>query len=591
MDSIKSMLTGIFSRAFTQCGCEPISGVVVDSQRPDLGQFQCNGALAASKALKRNPRALAEEVVAIAKQDPCIRELSIAGPGFINITLNDDFIGNCCSTLQNDPRIGYAQPDVNSRKTVVIDFGGPNVAKPMHVGHLRSAIIGDSLQRICRFVGDTVISDNHLGDWGTQMGMLIRELKKRQPLLPYFKDPLPESFPVEAPVTIADLEEMYPKASAECKSDPAALAEAVEATSQLQQGHPGYIALWSHFCSLSIAEMRRDFDTLGVCFDHWLGESSYRDRMQAMVRRLASQGLAQQSNGALVIPVALPDDPKEVPPLMLEKSGGGFLYGTSDLATIEYRVEKFNPHEILYVVDKRQGLHFEQLFRAARSTGIAPAATIFAHVGFGTVNGADGKPFKTRAGGVMKLKDLFTLVNDQALLRMDEAGVAREFNDLEKAGVAQTVGLAALKFADLMNHRESDYLFDIDKFTRFEGKTGPYILYTAVRIKSILRNVAEKNLAAGAIAPATTAGERDLMLMLTRLPEVIRSARESYLPNYLCDFCYNLAQEFNRFYRDCHILNEKDSAKQASWIAVIKLVLAEFELLLGLLGIAIPERM
>jgi arginyl-tRNA synthetase len=590
MNSLKTLLTGLVSAAFVRSGCESRFGQVVDSARPDLGQFQCNGALAASKAARKNPREIALAVMTILEKDSHIKALSLAGPGFINITLADEFMSRLCSELGADPHLGYTASESSKPKTVIIDFGGPNVAKPMHVGHLRSAIIGDSLQRICRFGGERAIGDNHLGDWGTQMGMLIGELKKRQPDLPYFSDDFSGEYPAQSPVTIAELEEMYPKASAECKNDPAALAEAVEYTAKLQAGHRGYTALWKHFCGISINEMKRDFATLGVNFDHWLGESFYHDRMGQMVQRLAAEGTARRSEGALVIPVGQETDQKEIPPLMLEKSGGGFLYGTSDLATIEYRMEAFGPGEIVYVVDKRQSLHFEQLFRAARITGIAGPNVAFAHVGFGTVNGPDGKPFKTRAGGVMRLKDLFALVNEKALQRMEEAGVAREFGPEEKAVVAQKVGLAALKFADLMNHRESDYLFDIDKFTQFEGKTGPYILYTAVRIKSILRNAADKHLAPGPLLPATDA-ERDLMLVVAKLPDVIRGSREAYLPNYLCDFAYTLAQEFNRFYRDYHILSEKDAARQASWIALIKLVLAELETILYLLGIETPERM
>jgi arginyl-tRNA synthetase len=588
MSSLRSQLTEKFSQAFVRCGHDGRYGQVLESQRPDLGHFQCNGALAAAKSVKKNPRELAQQIIEILSADQSIKALSIAGPGFINITLHDEALASHCNAMATDPRLSCSQS--SEPKSVVIDFGGPNVAKPMHVGHLRSAIIGDALQRICRFTGDNINSDNHLGDWGTQMGMLICELRKRQPDLPYFSQTPAQEYPGESPVAIADLEEMYPLASAQCKSDPAALAAAVEATAQLQQGHPGYRALWNHFVTISIAEMKRDFATLGVSFDHWLGESFYGERMNTMVRRLQSQGQAIPSEGALVIPVAESGDQKEIPPLILEKSGGGFLYGTSDLATLEFRMERFHADEVIYVVDKRQSDHFVQVFRAARITGIVPQTTKLVHVGFGTVNGPDGKPFKTRAGGVMKLKDLFALVNEKALQRMDEAGVAREFDPAERTEVAHKVGIAALKFADISNHRESDYVFDIDKFTQFEGKTGPYLLYTTVRIKSILRNAGEKSVTAGPLIPPGD-NDRNLMLVLSQLPDVIQSVRENYLPNYLCDYAYNLAQEFNRFYRDCHILSEKDRARQASWISLIKLVLAQLQLVLGLLGIDTPERM
>jgi arginyl-tRNA synthetase len=546
--------------------------------------------MVAGRDCGKKPREIAEAVVLKVESSASemISALSIAGPGFINITLQDTFLAVSANRLLADPRLGV--PEKPNPHTVIVDFGGPNVAKPMHVGHLRSTIIGDCLQRLIRFLGDKVISDIHLGDWGTQMGMLICELQRRQPDLPYFDEKPHGSYPAEPPITLAALEEMYPTASKRCKSDDAAMLEAVRATAQLQRGRPGYVALWEHFASLSVSELKRDFGSLGVAFDQWLGESSYGDRMSDLVTGLMERGVAVCSDGAVVLPVAEQGDTKDVPPLLLEKSEGGYLYGTSDLAAIQDRIERFHADEMLYVVDKRQSLHFTQLFRAARKAGLAGPNVPLQHVAFGTMNGTDGKPYKTREGGVMKLSDLVRSVELKASGRMEDAGVAQELSQAERDDVAHKVAIATLKFADLSNHRESDYTFDIEKFTRFEGKTGPYLLYTAVRIKSILRNAKAKGLMPGSVSQPS-AQERQLILLLCSLPDVLTNARESFLPNYLCEFAYEVAQEFNRFYRECHILSEPDRDKQASWLALIQLVLNELELVLGILGIEIPEKM
>lgn len=588
MSSIKSKLTEIFSQAFTECGYDGKLGVIVESQRPDLGQFQCNGALAAAKSAKKNPREIADSIIEKLEENEMLEELSIAGPGFINIIVKDDWIAKHLNAITDDPQLGCAktlQPD-----TIAIDFGSPNVAKPMHVGHLRSAIIGDALQRLFSFLGHTVISDNHVGDWGTQMGMLICELKKREPKLPYFDPSFSGPYPDKPPLSLNDLEEMYPVASKRCNDDETLMAEAVAITDELQQGRNGYIALWKHFVNLSLKTLKQDYDSLGIRFDHWLGESFYADRMSKIVNRLREKGYAQESEGALIINVTEENDTKEIPPVMLVKSSGGFLYATSDIATIDYRIEKFKANKILYVVDKRQGLHFEQVFRAVRKTGIVKPDIVLEHIGFGTVNGPDGKPYKTREGGVMRLSDLIELVTQKAEERMEEAGIAQDLSKEENLDTARKVGIAALKFADLMNHRTSDYVFDLDRFSRFEGKTGPYLLYTAVRIKSILRKAEEEDVTGGEII-SPTGPERTLMLLLSQLPDALYNTEEGYAPSYMCDFAYNLAQEFNRFYKECHILREKDKKRQGSWLELANLCLKEFELLLDLLGIQIPERM
>lgn len=578
------------SNSFKQLGFDSAYGIVVDSARPDLSQFQCNGALTAAQVSKQEPRRVAQQVIDSLKQynDKLFSNLSIAGPGFINISVNDFYLAEYANELKNDKRVGIKLSSRPSK--IIIDFGGPNVAKPMHVGHLRSAIIGDSLQRILIFLGENVISDIHLGDWGTQMGMLICELKMRCPELSYFKQSNNGSFPDSCPVTISQLEEMYPTASKRFKTDETAMKEALLATTELQNGRSGYVALWKHFVTLSIKELKKDFETIGVHFDLWQGESSYKERMVKLVSMSKKIGKAVISDGALVIPVAESNDQKEFPPLILEKASGGYLYATSDLAAIQERIENHSADEIIYVVDKRQNLHFEQVFRAAKLLNLVKEETRLLHVGFGTMNGTDGKPFKTRQGGVMKLADLVSLVKSKALERIKTAGIAKDLTEVEQESVVNKVAIATLKFADLSNHRESDYIFDIDKFTQFEGKTGPYLLYTAVRIKSILRNASEKRLDGGKIILSSEV-ERKLILQLCVLPDVLTSVRESLLPNYLCDFAYSLAQEFNRFYRECHILSEADKAKQESWISLVTLVLSELEVVLNLLGIEIPEKM
>lgn len=581
-------LTALLSEAFLASGLDPSLSRVIVSDRPDLGQFQCNGALAAAKASKKNPRSVAQEVLAALKDRSPFSNISIAGPGFINISVTDEFLAGVVSEMAADRRLSCNE--MNETKNVVLDFGGPNVAKPMHVGHLRSTIIGDSLQRLFRFLGQRVKSDIHLGDWGLQMGMLIFELRRRRPDLPYFDPAYTGPYPSESPLDIEALEEMYPTASARCKADEAEMEEARKATAELQQGRPGYVALWNHFVRISIDALKTDFGTLGVTFDLWKGESHYNDRLPGMVAELIGSGKALVSEGAVVIPVSRESDKKEIPPLILEKSGGGYLYATTDLATIEERVKELKADLILYVVDKRQHLHFEQVFRAARLVSFAGGARL-EHIAFGTMNGPDGRPFKTRAGGVMKLKDLISMVTEKALARMQEGGIAEEYTEEERLAIAKKIGIATLKFADLSNHRTSDYVFDLENFSKFEGRTGPYLLYTAVRIKSILRKAAEQGLSPGPILKPSASAERDLMLYLSYLPEEIRSAYTESAPNYLCEFAFNLAQVFSRFYQQCHILSEEDAALQASWLALSELCLRELELVLGLLGIGIPEKM
>ncbi|HSM55983.1 MAG TPA: arginine--tRNA ligase [Candidatus Sulfomarinibacteraceae bacterium] len=593
MKAITEKLSSLFGQAFAASGYDEVYGEVVPSNRPDLSDFQCNGALPAASEYQKNPREIAQQVVdALDPQtrEETFSEISLAGPGFINIRLSDRFLAQHIGEMSQDERLGV--PLVRRPRNVVLDFGGANVAKRMHIGHLRPTIIGDSLQRLFRFRGDNVVSDIHMGDWGLQMGMLIKEIEHRQPDLPYFDADYTGPYPEESPVDMDDLQEIYPAASERTKTDPEALEAARLATKDLQDGRPGYRALWQHIVDVSIEALKEDFERLDVTFDLWMGEADAHPRIEPMVRRLVEQGYAQESAGAIIIEVDEPDDKADIPPLMLLKSDGSVLYGTTDLATIEQRVEELKAEFIGYVVDIRQSLHFEQVFRAARKTGIAPAGEVdLEHLPNGTINGPDGKPFKTRAGGVPTLKEVIDMVVDKARERLEEIEAAQSYDEEERERIAEQVGIAALKFGDLVNHRAKDYVFDLERFTSFEGRTGPYMLYAAVRTKSIMRRAVEEGLRGGDIIPPASSEERDLMLKLSELPNVVAHAYETRAPNHLADYVYNLAITFNRFYREHHILSEKDAAQQASWLALSQCTLRQIECVLSLLGIEVPERM
>ncbi|MFO1247409.1 MAG: arginine--tRNA ligase [Alphaproteobacteria bacterium] len=552
------------------------------SDRPDLAQFQCNGALAAAKAAKANPRAIAEKIAARLKSDPLFAKVEIAGPGFLNLDLTDAALNERAAKIGD----GVAVPN---GKTVVIDFGGPNVAKPMHVGHLRSSIIGDCLQRLYRANGWSVVSDVHLGDWGLQMGQLISEIEIEGTAPIYFDVNFAGPYPETSPVSMDDLETLYPRASAACKADPARLEAARRATVDLQAGRPGYRALWRHFIAVSQVGLEREFGSLGVKFDLWNGESSVDALIPPMIEDMKKRGLAELSEGALVVPVAKDDDKKPLPPLILVKSEGGVLYGTTDLATIIERVREQNPDLILYVVDHRQHGHFEQVFRAAQKAGLSGKAQL-EHVGYGTMNGADGKPFKTRAGGVMKLHELIGMATAEAEKRLAEQGIGADFSAEERAEIARKVGIATIKFADLSNHRTTDYIFDLERFSRFEGKTGPYLQYAAVRIQSILRKAKEQGFTPG-VPAIHSPEERKLMLQLLSLGDTLQGAEDKRAPNMLCEYAFELAQNFSRFYGEHHILSEPDAALRASRLGLCALVLAVLTRVLGLLGIEVPERM
>ncbi|MBI3675554.1 MAG: arginine--tRNA ligase [Proteobacteria bacterium] len=587
MTSLAVELTAVAQAAFAAEGLSPELGVVQISDRPDLAQFQCNGALPAAKQAKANPRAIAEKIAARLKTNPLFAKVEIAGPGFINLDVTDAALESRVGAAAKDTRLGA--PQAGTGKAAVIDFGGANVAKPMHVGHLRSSVIGDSLQRLFRANGWNVVSDVHLGDWGLQMGQLISEIGHRG-LAPIYFDPnFTGPYPGESPVTMDDLEEIYPAASAACKADPARLEEARKATAELQAGRHGYRALWQHFFAVSRIGLEREWGSLGIHFDLWKGEASVEPLMAPMIEDLNARHVAEESEGALVIRVARNGDKKEMPPLILVKSDGAVLYGSTDLATIVDRVRSQNPDLILYVVDQRQHQHFEQVFRAARKAGLNGKAEL-EHAGFGTMNGPDGKPFKTREGGVMKLYDLIAMVTEEADKRLTEAGLGADYSAEERASIAKMVGIATLKFADLSNYRLTDYIFDLARFSKFEGKTGPYLQYAAVRIQSILRKAAEEGHKTGAPV-VRSAEERKLALQLLSLPDVMTTAEERRAPNMLCDYAFTLAQEFSRFYSEHHILSEADTALRAARLGLCELTLKTLSKVLDLLGIEVPARM
>jgi arginyl-tRNA synthetase len=584
--SLLSELTELFGSAFQGAGLDPALGEVVPSQRPELAQYQCNGAMAGAKQAGRNPRDIASQVAEAVAGDPRIDRVEIAGPGFLNITVTDEALARVIEAMRLDDRLGVEPPPAPHR--VIVDHGGPNVAKSLHVGHLRPAIIGQAIKRIFTFAGYEALGDVHLGDWGTPMGQLIAELELRNPSWPYFDPDFTGPYEESSPVTVDELEELYPTASQRAKDDPEFAELARKATFELQDGRPGYRALWAHFRQVSVDDMRGIYDQLGVTFDLWLGEASVHERIAPMIARMKANGSAVESQGALIVDVAEPDDKAEIPPLMLIKSDGAYTYGTTDVATIDERVEN-GATEAVYVVDLRQSLHFEQVFRAARKGGIAPEGMVLDHTGFGTVNGLDGKPMKTRDGNLPRLADLVTDVVARAAERMDDRGLAKDYPDDERQRIAWMVGVSALKFGDLSNHRSSNYIFDLDRFTSFEGKTGPYLLYASVRIGSILRNAGGEQIGPVQVVAGET--DRALLLHLALFPEIVRRTITLRAPNHLAEYAYELSQVFNRFYEECHILSESDPTLRSSWLGVAELTRQTLVTSLELLGIDVPERM
>lgn len=573
--------------AFSALGLDPALGAMRRSDRPDLADFQCNGAMAAAKKLGKNPREIATAIVDALKASPLVVSTDVAGPGFINVKLSAVALSRRAEQVAADARSGAYT--VETPRRVVIDFGGWNVAKEMHIGHLRSTVIGDSLQRLFRFMGDSVTSDVHLGDWGLQMGQLINEVKLEQPGLPYFDAAFTGPYPEASPVTMDDLGHLYPQASAKSKTDEARRDEDRKATQELQAGRPGYRALWRHFCNVTRVGLERECDSLGVKFDLWKGESDAEPFIPALVEDLKAKGIAEFDAGAWIIRVARESDKKEMPPIILVNRDGAIGYHGSDLGTLVDRKQSIDPQLVLYVVDQRQALHFEQVFRASDRAGIIPESEL-EHPGFGTVNGADGKPYKTRDGGVLKLHELIAQADATSLARMQEAELGADVSEAERADIAHKVAVAAIKFSDLSNVRTTNYIFDLDRFISFEGKTGPYLLYAAVRIKSLARRAEAEGVKPGPIKVELDA-ERSLVLALDALNDALRGAYDKRMPHILCEHAYALAQAFSSFYAAAPILVEGDAAKKASRLALALATLRQLDLVLNLIGIDTPERM
>jgi arginyl-tRNA synthetase len=587
MKDLAGRLSEVAGAAFAKLGLDAGLGAMRRSDRPDLADFQCNGAMAAAKAAKKNPREIAVAVVEELKASPLVASAEVAGPGFINVRLSAAGLSDRAQEIAKDER-AEALRVANARR-VVMDFGGWNVAKEMHIGHLRSTVIGDSLQRLFRFMGDKVTSDVHLGDWGLQMGQLINEVKLEQPQLPYFDAGFTGPYPETSPVTMDDLGRLYPLASGKSKTDEARREEDRKATAELQAGRPGYRALWRHFCNVTRVGLERECASLGVTFDLWKGESDAEPFVPEIVADLKERKIAEFDAGAWIVRVARPDDKKEMPPIILVNRDGATGYHTSDLGTIVDRKRSIDPELSLYIVDQRQALHFEQVFRASDMAGYMPESTL-EHLGFGTVNGPDGKPFKTRDGGVLKLHDLIAQADATALARMKEAELGADVSEAEQASIAHKVAVSAIKFSDLSNVRTTNYIFDLDRFISFEGKTGPYLLYAAVRIKSLARRAEAEGVKPGPIAVELDA-ERALVLALDGFNEALRGAYDKRLPHILCDHVYTLAQAFSGFYAAAPIMAESDPAKRASRFALAMATLKQLELALGLIGIETPERM
>ena len=597
MKKLLDLISEEVTKAFVECGYDEKYGKVTLSNRPDLCEYQCNGAMAAAKEYKCAPFMISDKIAEILAANPMFEEASSVKPGFLNLKLDNAYLASYLNDMQADEGRYGCEKEENP-KTIMIDYGGPNVAKPLHVGHLRSAIIGESIKRIGKFVGHNMIGDVHLGDWGLQMGLIITELKLRKPELVYFDESYTGEYPEEAPFTISELEEIYPTASGKSKTDEAYKEAALAATNELQQGRRGYRALLAHILAVSVTDLKKNYDNLKVSFELWKGESDAQPYIPDMVAKMKDGGFAYESEGALVVDVKEETDTKEIPPCIILKSDGASLYSTTDLATLVMRMEDYNPAGIIYVTDKRQELHFNQVFRCAKKTGIVNQETELKHIGFGTRNGKDGKPFKTRDGGVMRLEYLIDEIYEEMLKKILENQKTKDNLDIsmeEAQATAKTIALAAIKYGDLSNQASKDYIFDIDRFTSFEGNTGPYILYTIVRIKSILGKyeATGKSLAAChcVMEAAHNEHEKDLMLSLSRFNAVVENAYEETAPHKICAYIYELANAFNGFYHGTKILSEADENVQKSYIGLLNLTKSVLETCIEMLGFEAPERM
>lgn len=588
MKKIMDLITEELAEAFQAAGYDKAYAKVTLSNRPDLCEYQCNGAMAGAKAYRKAPIAIAEDVAKRLADSRCLEEVNAVNPGFINMKLRKEYVADYLNQMSADESMGLAA--AAKPRTIIVDYGGPNVAKPLHVGHLRSAIIGEGIKRLARKMGHKVLGDIHLGDWGYQMGLIITELRERKPDLPYFDDAFSGDYPADAPFTIAELEEIYPTASSKAKEDEEYRKKALQATYLLQNGHKGYMAVWKHIMNISVADLKKNYENLNVHFDLWKGEADAQAYIPDMIERLKKEGYAHIDEGALVIDVQEETDTKEIPPCMIQKSDGASLYGTTDLATLIQREQDYQPDQIIYIADKRQELHFLQVFRAARKTGIVPEGTELEFLGFGTMNGKDGKPFKTREGGVMRLENLISEIEEEMQKKISENRTVAED---EAANTARIVGMSAIKYGDLSNQASKDYVFDVDRFTSFEGNTGPYILYTIVRIKSILNKYQAdgRGLEGLKIGCARNDNEKALMLELLKYNDVTESSFEELALHKICAYIYDLANAFNRFYHETKILAEEDEEKQKGYIALLMLTRRVLESCIDVLGFEAPERM
>ena len=590
MEKFLNLISKEMADAFEAAGYDRELGKVTVSNRPDLCEYQCNGAMAGAKRYHKAPIMIAGDVAGKLDGSGVFASVEAVKPGFLNLKIREDFLSSYLTQMSKEEKFGLEAPEKPA--SIILDYGGPNVAKPLHVGHLRSAVIGEAVKRIARYHGENVIGDIHLGDWGLQMGLVITEVSKRQPDLCYFDPSFEGAYPAAAPFTVAELEEIYPTASKKSKADSEYYAEAMDNTHRLQEGDRGLRALWQKIIDVSVADMKKNYANLDVDFDLWWGESTVHDAIPGMVAAMKEKGLAYESNGALVVDVAEETDSKEIPPCIILKSDGAALYTTTDLATISERERLYHPDQIIYITDKRQELHFQQVFRTARKCGLVPEETQLRHIGFGTMNGKDGKPFKTRDGGVMKLSDLISDINDEM---RGKIASNPEIGPEEAEKTARQVALAALKYGDLSNQASKDYVFDIERFTSFEGDTGPYILYTIVRIKSILAKYASaegaKPVKACVIGLAQSKAEKDLMTDLAGFNAMMDNAYCEIAPHRICAYIYQLSNDFNSFYHSTRILAEEDTGRKESWIALLKLTQDILCTCIDVLGFSAPERM
>ena len=588
MKKILDLISEEMQQAFAAAGYDAELGRVTVSNRPDLCEYQCNGAMAGAKKYHKAPIMIANDVAEKLSDSKVFAEVQAVAPGFLNLKIKNSFFTDYLKEMEKADKFGLDKPEKPMK--IVVDYGGANIAKPLHVGHIRSAVIGESVKRILRYCGHEVIGDVHLGDWGLQMGLVITELKERKPDLVYFDDSFTGEYPTEAPFTISELEELYPTASKKSKEDAEYKAKAMDVTFKMQSGVRGYRAIWKHILNVSVADLKKNYGSLNVDFDLWKGESDVHDIIPGMVEYMKKEGYAHESEGALVVDVKEDTDTKEIPPCMILKSDGASLYNTTDLATIMDRMENIHPDEIIYLTDKRQELYFVQVFRCARKTGLVKPETILKWIGFGTMNGKDGKPFKTRDGGVMRLEVLIRETTEEMYRKITEN---HELSEEEAKNTAKLIALAALKYGDLSNQASKDYVFDLDRFTSFEGDTGPYILYTIVRIKSILNKYKEQGGSpdTAELMDAVSASEKDLMMQLAGFKSTMESAGAELAPHKICAYIYDLANAFNRFYHETRILAEEDEKRKEGLIALLVLTKEIMETCIDVLGFSAPDRM